>query len=125
MTLPGSPAELIHKETEYRARGIFDEYDSFSPAMQRQARLLVRVALNDDLSDCTFRDLLAVSYLFWRECNQARFVASQEADGSITDTVRSVQVDQFLNGVIVGLNSIPNLSDDKYEVTDISELDGS
>lgn len=124
MTIPRSPAELITKEVEARARAIFDEFDSFSPPMQQHARMLVGLSLTDELSDGTFRDLLAVTYLFWRECNQARFVATHREPGEFQTVVRTVQIDQFLNGAILALNSIPELLEDSYEVKDV-ELDGS
>lgn len=119
---PASPADLIHRTAEYRAREVFDDYSAFTPAMQEQARLLMKVGFNGELTDITFRDLLALTLHLWRQCNQARFMESKDYKAEFSTTIRSVQIDQFINGSMLGLNGIPELLEDNYT---LAEPDGS
>ena len=122
MITPSSPDELIQRATDDRARQIFEEFDDLTPPMQEQARLLTRVGLGHQLNDETFRDLLAVLIHFWRDCNQARFMATKDDREALKDMVVTVQIDQFLNGAMLSLNGIPVQLQDEYM---IAEPDGS
>lgn len=112
--IPDSPSELIQNHTEDRAREFFEEFDAFSPAMQQQAQLLMRVGLDQGLSDFVFREMITVVLAFWRDCNQARFYAHHNDEGDQRECFRSCQVDQFLNTSINALNGLPHLSDDPF-----------
>jgi len=120
--IPDSPAELLRHETEERAREFFDAFDQFSPAMQSQASFLMRVGLDTGLSDQTFREVITVALALWRDCNQARFHASN-ADGELRECFRAAQIDQFLNTSICALNGLQQLTDDEFIC--VSEPDGS
>jgi len=121
--IPDSPSELIKNHTEDRAREFFEAFDEFSPAMQQQAQLLMKVGIDQGLSDVVFREMITVALAFWRDCNQARFHAHHESGGDKRECFRSCQVDQFLNTSIVALNGLPNLSDDQFICDE--EPDGS
>lgn len=122
MSTPFSPRELINRATEDRARQIFEEFDDLTVPMQEQARLLTRIGLGHQLNDETFRDLLAVMLHFWRDCNQARFLATKDSRNDIKEMITSVQIDQFLNGAMLSLNGIPVQLEGDYM---IAEPDGS
>ena len=122
---PNSPSELadlIYRATEERARDIFEDFDDFSPSMQRQARLLMRCGMNDQLSDIAFRELMGITLAFWRDCNQHRFHANNSPRGDMHTLMRSAQIDQFINTMIVALEGLPQLSD---EVFSVDEPNGS
>ena len=120
--IPDSPSELIKNHTEDRAREFFDAFDEFSPAMQQQAQLLMKVAIDQGLSDLVFREMITIALAFWRDCNQARFHANN-GDGEMRECFRSAQIDQFLNTAIVALSGLPQLSDDQFVCDE--ELNGS
>jgi hypothetical protein len=119
---PASPADLIHRTAEHRAREVFDDYAVFTAPMQEQARMLMKVGFEGELTDRTFRDLIALTLHLWRECNQARFMESKDYKAEFSTTVRSVQIDQFINGSMLSLNGIPELLEDNYT---LAEPDGS
>lgn len=122
---PNSPSELadlIYRATEERARDIFEDFDDFTPSMQRQARLLMRCGMNDQLSDIAFRELMGITLAFWRDCNQARFHANNSSRGDMHTLMRSAQIDQFINTMIVALEGLPQLSN---EVFSVDEPNGS
>ena len=131
MQTPSSITELIHLAAEARAREFFDDYDEFSPAMQAQARMLMQFSLAGELTDTSLRDLIAVTLHFWRECNQARFhdmhLACIHDRTKFRNLLRSVQIDQFVNGLIHTLSVLPEYAgDDQYHVgIDGIEPDGS
>jgi len=120
--IPDSPSELIKNQTADRAREFFEAFDQFSPAMQQQAQLLMKVGIDQGLSDFVFREMLIVVLAFWRDCNQARFHANNDDEGDKQECFRSCQVDQFLNTSIVTLNGLPNLTEDSFTY---EEPDGS
>ena len=120
--IPDSPSELIKNHTEDRAREFFDAFEEFSPAMQQQAQLLMKVGIAEGLSDIVFREMMTVALAFWRDCNQSRFHANN-GDGDIRECFRSAQIDQFLNTSIAALNAMPQLTDDPFICDE--ELDGS
>lgn len=120
--IPDTPSELIKNHTEDRAREYFDAFDEFSPAMQQQAQLLMRVGIDQGLSDLVFREIITVALAFWRDCNQARF-HEHNASGELRECFRAAQVDQFLNTSIGALNNLPQLTDDQFICDE--ELDGS
>lgn len=112
--IPDSPSELIKNHTEDRAREFFDAFDEFSPAMQQQAQLLMKVGIDQGLSDVVFREMITVALAFWRDCNQARFHVNYGEGGQQRECLRSCQIDQFLNTSIIALNGLQNLSDDQF-----------
>ena len=114
--IPSSPNELIHNVLEGNAKDVFEGYEDYSPMMQAQARLLIGMVMNGQLHDETFRDILGLTYWFWRECNQARFKPlTQEAlSDTLPKVVRSAQIDQFVNTSLVALNALPGLLEDTY-----------
>lgn len=120
-SFPNSPSELLHQAATEHAREIFEDFDEFTPAMREQARMLMRIALSEELSDLTFRDLMAVLLIFWRDCNQDRFMASRNDPTETETMLRSVQTDQFINQAILSLNGMYFLRD-KFGVV---EPDGS
>ena len=120
--IPDSPSELIKNHTEDRAREFFDAFEEFSPAMQQQAQLLMKLGIDQGLSDLAFREVITVALAFWRDCNQARFHA-HNAGGEMRECFRSAQIDQFLNTSIIALNQLNQLSDDQFVCDE--ELDGS
>jgi len=120
--IPDSPSELIKNHTEDRAREFFDAFDEFSPAMQQQAQLLMKIGIDQGLSDHVFREVITVALAFWRDCNQARFHANN-AGGEMRECFRSAQVDQFLNTSITALNQLPQLTEDQFICEE--EPDGS
>ena len=120
--IPDSPSELIKNHTEDRAREFFDAFDEFSPAMQQQAQLLMRVGIDQGLSDVVFREMITIALAFWRDCNHARF-HENNATGEMRECFRSAQLDQFLNTSITALNGLPQLTNDLF-ITD-EEPDGS
>lgn len=120
---PDTPTELISAVTDARAREVFEEFDNFTPPMQEQARLLMRVCRDGELNDVTFRDILALTLYFWRDCNQARFKELHMSQEEFSSLVRSVQIDQFINGWMLALSGIPELLDDFYGMA--NEPDGS
>lgn len=123
MSFPSTPSELVALASEARAREVFDDFDQFSDAMQEQAQLLAKLGMHGNLSDFTFRELVYLMMVFWRDCNQARFHAIHEdEDGKFTQLIRAAQVDQFVNGWINALTSVHQLSDDPFQV---AEPDGS
>jgi len=112
--IPDSPSELINNQTEDRAREFFEEFDEFTPAMQQQAQLLMKVAIDQGLSDFVFRQMLVVVLAFWRDCNQARFHANNDDEGEQQECFRSCQIDQFLNTSISALTALPNLTEEPF-----------
>lgn len=122
--IPDSPSELIKNHTADRAREFFDAFDEFSPAMQQQAQLLMKVGIDQGLSDLVFREMITVALAFWRDCNQARFHANHDKKGGdMVQCFRSAQIDQFLNTSIVALNNLTALTDDQFICDE--EPDGS
>lgn len=123
MTVPGSPTELLKAVTSDRARQIFEDFDAFTPCMKEQARLLMKLALDGELSDLTFQTLLLMTIHLWRDCNQARFhTLRQDSSAEDVQILRSVQIDQFLNGLMISVNGNEGLMADTYSV---DEPDGS
>jgi len=115
MTVPGSPTELLKAVTSDRARQIFEDFDAFSPFMKEQARLLMKMALDGELSDLTFQTLVVLTLHLWRDCNQARFHAlKRESNEPAAHMLRTVQIDQFLNGLLISLDGIETLMADTY-----------
>ena len=127
MSVPDTPAELIFKASEARAREVFEEFDVMTPAMQRFARLLLSLGMNNELTDQTFKDLLSLTLLSWRDANCDRFNAAfrGEEDDHMRRTVRSVEINQFLNQTLATLSVIPELLEDVHHLADLDELDGS
>ena len=124
MEIPDSPLALVHEVQEARVRETFANYEAFTDPMQMQARLLMKLQSYGELTDVSFRDLLALTLHHWRECNQARFLACKDDHSSdgFHRTVRSVQIDQFVNQTLHALTAIPELLDDEYG---LEEPDGS
>ena len=114
--IPSSPNELIHNVLEGNAKDVFEGYEDYSPMMQAQARLLVGMVMNGQLHDETFRDILGLTYWFWRECNHSRFKPLMQAGlkDTLPQVVRSAQIDQFVNTSLVALNGLPALLEDTY-----------
>ena len=124
MEIPNSPIALLHEVQEARTRETFADYEAFTEPMQMQARMLTKLQSFGELTDISFRDLLALTLHHWRECNQARFLACKDEhtrDG-FHRTVRSVQIDQFVNQTLHTLTAIPELMEDEYG---LEEPDGS
>ena len=93
--IPDSPSELIKSHTQDRAREFFEDFDEFSPAMQHQVQLLMKVGIDQGLSDVVFREMLTVTIAFWRDCNQARFHMNNGGVDGDRECLRSAQIDQF------------------------------
>lgn len=119
---PDSPTELHEIVTKWRAREIFEDFEQLSPPLQEQAQSLVRTAMDGNLSDAAFVDVIALTLHFWRDCNRVRFIENKDSREQFRETVRSIQIDQFINNSIIQLNGIPEATEDTYV---LHEPDGS
>lgn len=119
MDVPESPEALFELLSEPSLRQVFPRYDLLVPRNQKLVRLLHTELTKGELSDRTFTEFVGFVTVLWRSFNssalQNKLEQFEEADEIDDEWLAQLnhlsRTDQFLQGLINYLDSLPGLED--------------
>lgn len=96
---------------------VFEDFQQLPERLKSVARMLVFLALNEELTDQSFQEMLAVILAFWQAKNEGRFRAAWDHKPSQQEVVvRSAQLDSFLKTLQATLHGMPPAQPGAYSV---------
>lgn len=96
---------------------VFEDFHQFPERLKSVARMLVFLALNEELTDHSFHEMLAVILAFWQSRNEDRFRDAWDSKPPHQEVVvRSAQLDSFLKTLQATLHGMPPALPGAYTV---------
>ena len=119
MDVPESPEALFELLSEPSLRQVFPRYDELVPRNQKLIRLLHTEMTKGELTDRTFTEFVGFVAVLWRSFNSSalqhkldQFEQVDEVDDEwLGELDHLSRTDQFLQGLINYLNSLPGLEE--------------